>query len=158
MSKTIGLIVAVIVALLPAMAGAQTSSEQAGMKEKVRLITLDPGHFHAAVVQKHMYDQVDPVVHVYAPPGEDLQQHIARIESFNTRAEQPTQWQLKVHASPDYFEQMLKDRPGNVVVISGNNSRKTEYIAGAIGAELNVLADKPMAIKPEHLELLRKSF
>jgi hypothetical protein len=32
-----------------------------------RLITLDPGHFHAALVQKFMYADVDPLVHVYAP-------------------------------------------------------------------------------------------
>ncbi|MEO6436406.1 MAG: putative oxidoreductase C-terminal domain-containing protein [Tepidisphaeraceae bacterium] len=165
MTKTNRLIVALILALLPASARAQSDAnsstsprEHPGMKEKVRLITLDPGHFHAALVQKLMYEQVDPVVHVYARPGEDLQQHIARIENFNTRAEQPTRWELKVHAVPDFFEQMLKDRPGNVVVISGNNSRKTEYIAGAIDAGLNVLADKPMAINPEALKLLVKSF
>ena len=39
----------------------------------VHLITLDPGHFHAALVQKSMYADVDSVVHVYAPGGNDLQ-------------------------------------------------------------------------------------
>ena len=113
MSETHRFIAAVILALLPAVGctragggSAEPTGEQAGMKEKVRLITLDPGHFHAALVQKYMYEQVDPVVHVYAPPGEDLQQHIARIESFNTRAEQPTRWQSNVHAAADFFEQM----------------------------------------------------
>ena len=165
MNATPRLIAALILALLLVVGCAQAgggsaaaTGKQAGMKEKVRLITLDPGHFHAALVQKFMYEQVDPVVHVYAPPGEDLQQHIARIESFNTRAEQPTRWQLKVHAAADFFEQMLRDRPGNVVVISGNNSRKTEYIAGSINAGLNVLSDKPMAINPRALELLVQSF
>jgi hypothetical protein len=28
-------------------------------QQKVKLITLDPGHFHAALVQKSMYPQVD---------------------------------------------------------------------------------------------------
>jgi len=36
---------------------------------EVKLITLDPGHFHAALVQKIMYSQVDPAVHVYARKG-----------------------------------------------------------------------------------------
>ena len=49
----------------------------------VRLITLDPGHFHAALVQKLMYPQVDPVVSVFAPPGEDVQQHLKLIAGFN---------------------------------------------------------------------------
>ena len=39
---------------------------------RVHLITLDPGHFHAALVQKFMYANVDPEVHVYAPDGDDL--------------------------------------------------------------------------------------
>ena len=158
MSKIICLIAALLTVLLAGGVSAEPAKEPSGMKEKVRLITLDPGHFHAALVQKFMYEQVDPVVHIYAPPGDDLQQHIARIESFNTRPEQPTKWDLKVHASPDFLEQMLIDRPGNVVVISGNNSRKTEYIARSIDAGLNVLADKPMAINPQALELLVKSF
>lgn len=165
MDKVHHLISALIVALLPAVGIAQsgtaseaTPKEPAGMKEKVRLITLDPGHFHAALVQKLMYETVDPVVHVYAPEGEDLRQHLARIESFNSRPEEPTRWQLKVYTSPDFFERMLKERPGNVVVISGNNSRKAEYIAGSIDAGLNVLADKPMAITPDDLEQLVGSF
>lgn len=38
-----------------------------GAKNEVRIMTLDPGHFHAALVQKKMYEQVDPTVYVYAP-------------------------------------------------------------------------------------------
>ncbi len=54
---------------------------------QVKLITVDPGHFHAALVQKIMYDQVSPDVHVYAPEGPDYQQHLERIKSYNTRPE-----------------------------------------------------------------------
>ncbi|MEJ2649554.1 MAG: hypothetical protein P8016_14240, partial [Sedimentisphaerales bacterium] len=41
----------------------QMSEDQTNIG-KVHLITLDPGHFHAALVQKSMYDNVDPQVHV----------------------------------------------------------------------------------------------
>ncbi|GAG07892.1 unnamed protein product, partial [marine sediment metagenome] len=41
----------------------------------VKLITLDPGHFHAALVQKTMYDEVSPTVYVYAPKGPDVEDH-----------------------------------------------------------------------------------
>jgi hypothetical protein len=41
-----------------------------GAEGEVHLITLDPGHFHAALVQKSMYPQVCPIVHVYAPEGD----------------------------------------------------------------------------------------
>ncbi|HSH20869.1 MAG TPA: hypothetical protein VLA03_10465, partial [Draconibacterium sp.] len=64
-----------------------------GAKGEVKIMTLDPGHFHAALVQKSMYDQVDPVVHVYAPEGPDVEDHLNRINGFNTRAENPTSWE-----------------------------------------------------------------
>jgi predicted dehydrogenase len=124
----------------------------------VRLLTLDPGHFHAGLVQKFMYPQVDPVVHVYAPAGPDLQEHLKRIEGFNTRAEQPTHWEEKVYTGPDSLERMLSEKAGNVVVLAGNNARKTEYILRSVSAGFNVLADKPMAITPPDFALLRKAF
>ena len=126
--------------------------------EPVRLITLDPGHFHAALVQKLMAAGVDPVVQVYAPAGPDLDRHLALIEGFNTRPEQPTHWQTKVHAGPDYLAEMLRDRPGNVVVISGNNAKKSRYILECVKAGLNVLADKPMAINPEGFALIEEAY
>lgn len=36
---------------------------------KIKRITLDPGHFHAALVQKSMYPDVDSTVYVYAEPS-----------------------------------------------------------------------------------------
>ena len=124
----------------------------------VKLITLDPGHFHASLVQKFMYPQVSPVVHVYSPGGDDLQEHLKRIEGFNTRAENPTHWEEKVYTGADFLEKMTGERAGNVVVISGNNAKKTKYIYAAVEAGFNVLADKPMAITPEDFELLKKAF
>jgi predicted dehydrogenase len=124
----------------------------------VRLLTLDPGHFHASLVQKFMYPQVSPVVHVYAPQGPDLKAHLDRVESFNTRSNDPTHWEETVFTGPDFLDRMIQEKAGNVVVIAGNNARKTEYIARSVDAGLNVLADKPMAITPAEFELLRKTF
>ena len=42
-------------------------TQVANAQEPVRLITVDPGHFHAALVQKSMYPGVDSNVQVYAP-------------------------------------------------------------------------------------------
>jgi predicted dehydrogenase len=133
---------------------AQTNLETA----RFQLITLDPGHFHAALVQKFMYADVDPLVHVYAPAGDDLEQHLKRIESFNMRSNQPTHWQEKIYAGPDFLQKMLADKPGNVVVIAGNNLRKTDYILKSVQAGLNVLADKPMAITPADFKTLQQAF
>ncbi len=129
-----------------------------GAEGEVKLITLDPGHFHAALVQKNMYRQVDPIVFVYAPDGDDLNEHLKKIETYNTRAENPTHWKEEVHRGSDFFEKMIADKKGNVMVTAGNNRKKTEYIKGAIDAGINVLADKPMAINAENFELLKQAF
>jgi hypothetical protein len=90
----------------------------------IQLITLDPGHFHAALVQKTMYPDVDSVVQVYAPEGNDLQLHLGRIEAFNTRTENPTHWKEELYTGDDYFEKMLADKKGNTVMLAGNNQKK----------------------------------
>jgi predicted dehydrogenase len=124
----------------------------------VKLITVDPGHFHAALVQKIMYDQVSPDVYVYAPQGPDYLQHIDRIKSYNSRTANPTTWNEIAYTGPDFFEKMIAEKKGNVVVLSGNNRKKAEYIAKSIDAGLNVLADKPMIISPEDFTSLESAF
>jgi len=124
----------------------------------VKLITVDPGHFHAALVQKSMYDQVSPDVHVYAPESPDYKQHLGRITSYNTRAVNPTSWNEIAYTGPDFFEKMISEKAGNVVVLSGNNKKKAEYITKSINAGLNVLADKPMIISPEDFPALQAAF
>lgn len=123
-----------------------------------RIMTLDPGHFHAALVQKFMYADVDPLVHVYAPPGDDVALHLKRIEGFNTRAQDPTSWQTKTYTGSDFLEKMLAEKPGNIVVLAGNNARKTDYILKSVQAGINVLADKPMAITPADYKTLELAF
>jgi len=123
-----------------------------------RLITVDPGHFHAALVQKFMYSDVDPRVHIYSPGGDDLAEHLKRIERFNSRSDEPTRWQSQTYTGPDFFQAMLAEKAGNVVVLSGNNAKKADYILQSVKAGLNVLADKPMAITPAELELLKQAF
>jgi len=123
-----------------------------------RLVTLAPGHFHAALVQKFMHPDISPVVHVYAPDGPELEDYLRRVESFNRRADDPTCWDLRVYSGPDFLERMLADRAGDIVVISGNNARKTEYIVRSIEGGFNVLADKPMARTPEDLPRLEDAF
>ncbi len=127
-------------------------------KKPIQLITLDPGHFHAALVQKSMYDSVDSVVHVYSPGGADLQMHLGRIEGFNKRTDAPTRWNEQVYEGNDFFEKLIAEKAGNVVVISGNNQKKTEYIKRSLEAGLNVLADKPMVINSADFSELKKAF
>jgi predicted dehydrogenase len=124
----------------------------------VKLVVLDPGHFHAALIQKSMYKGVDSIVNVFAPDGPEVKSYLALIDEYNSRKENPTSWKEKVYTSPDYLEKMLTIRPGNVVVISGNNRKKTDYIKKCVDACLNVLADKPMAISKVGFDELKAAF
>lgn len=124
----------------------------------VKLITIDPGHFHAALVQKEMYTGIDSLVNVYAPAGPELKAHLDLIRQYNERKDNPTQWAEQVYTGDDYLEKMLAEKKGNVVVIAGNNRLKTEYIKKSIGAGINVLGDKPMAINYNDFNMLQQSF
>lgn len=148
----------VAIGLMLATMSCNTPAATETSPQKVRLVTLDPGHFHAALVQKSMYEAVDSVVHVYAPPGEDVQTHLQRIDQYNTRAESPTRWKEEVYTGNDFFEKMLSDKAGNVVVLSGNNGKKTSYILNSISSGFHVLADKPMVIDGEGFTLLKQAF
>jgi len=146
-------------ALLFAASSCTTKTESMDKsQEKVRIITLDPGHFHAALLQKSMYDEIDSVVHVYAPGGSELDNHMKLVESYNSRAENPTTWKSKIYRGDDYLEKMFSDKAGNVVIISGNNKSKSKYITMAIDSGLNVLADKPLAINNEGFKSLESAF
>ncbi|MBK9391688.1 MAG: oxidoreductase [Bacteroidetes bacterium] len=136
----------------------QVKSDVSMESKQVKLITVDPGHFHAALVQKSMYEQVSPDVHVYAPDGPDITQHLNRINGYNTRTSDPTAWNEIVYKGDDFFDKMLSDQAGNVVVLSGNNKKKAEYITRSVNAGLNVLADKPMIIRFEDFQQLEDAF
>ena len=140
--------------------GQQQGKSDSSMEKnyRVKLITVDPGHFHAALVQKTMYNEVSPEVHVYAPQGPDFMQHLERIKAYNSRSIHPTAWNEIVYTGPDFFEKMISEKKGNLVVLSGNNRKKAEYITRSVNAGLNVLADKPMIINPEDLAGLEAAF
>ena len=122
--------------------GATVAGQETGRTmTDVRLMTLDPGHFHAALIQKEMYPGVASRVDVFAPLGFDLFEHLKRIAAFNNRSERPTTWQTEVHSSPDFFERMLRERPGTVVVLSGRNRGKIDHIVASVRGGLNVLGE-----------------
>ncbi|HLL95339.1 MAG TPA: putative oxidoreductase C-terminal domain-containing protein [Spirosoma sp.] len=141
----------------------QSSEETQSDTNPIRLITLDPGHFHAALVQKSMYAGVDSTVHVYAPDGPDLKLHLDKIQAYNTRPDNPTHWKEEVYRGPDFLAKMLADKQSNatstnVVVMSGNNRLKTDYIEQTVASGFNVLADKPMVISASNFNKLKDAF
>jgi len=56
------------------------------------------------------------------------------------------------------LERLIADKQGDVVVISGNNLRKAEYLSRTVSAGLHTLADKPMAIDAAGFDTLGKAF
>ncbi len=124
----------------------------------MKLTILDPGHFHAALVQKSMYAEVDAEVDVFAPAGPDLDDYLQKIAAYNARAQDPTRWRLQTHVGPDFLERFAGGKGAGVVVIAGNNLRKAEYITRAIEAGYHTLADKPMAIDAAGFAALEAAF
>lgn len=126
-------------------------------KASIKIVTLDPGHFHAALIHRERYPQIAPRVHVYAPLGDDLHGHLKRMIGFNTRPQSPTDWRLEVHAGPDFLDRLKKEKPGNAVVISGRNRGKIDYIHASVSSGLNVLVDKPWILRSEEFGKLKKT-
>jgi predicted dehydrogenase len=136
----------------------QKKEESQESKKPLSLIVVEPGHFHAALVQKSIYADVDSVVHVYASEGPDVQAYLDKIDKYNTRPEEPTNWKEEVYTGADFLDKMLSEKKGNVVVLAGNNQKKTDYIKQSVDAGLNVLADKPMAIDDAGFDKLQEAF
>ena len=124
----------------------------------VKLMTLDPGHFHAALIQKTSYEDIDLTVNVYAPEGPEVNTFLKSIDAYNSRENNPTNWSVNTHLGDNYLQQMISEKPGNVMVVSGKNSKKIDYIHAAVKAGLNVYADKPLVTNPDGLKKLEEVF
>jgi len=128
------------------------------MLAAIQFVTVDPGHFHAALVQNRTYEGVSPNVLVYAPDGGDLKSHLSLIDQFNARAENPTAWKETVYAGADFLKKFTEDaakcsaaeNARKIVVLAGRNNVKPDYYLAGVEAGLNVLSDKPMAITSEN--------
>ena len=142
------------IAIAVLIMGCESKEENANVK----LMTLDPGHFHAALIQKTSYQEIDSTVDVYAPDGPEVKDFLSKIQGYNNRAENPTNWTVNTHLSEDYLEKMITEKPGNVMVVSGKNSKKIDYVLAAVNAGLNVYADKPLVVNQEGFEKLQKVF
>jgi len=132
--------------------------EDQSSKAPFQLMTVDPGHFHAGLIQKSALADLDETAYVYAPVGPDVEDHLKRVNSYNSRADNPTNWKEEVYTGSDFFEKMIKDKPGNIMLVAGNNAKKTEYIKRAVEAGINVLADKPMVINSQDFDMLKETF
>src|SRR5262249_62048071 len=90
----------------------------------------------------------------HAPRAPALAAPRGRVAGFTARPEPPPAWELEAHAGPDSLPRLLRERPGNVVVLAGRNRDKMASIQAAVEAGLNVLADKPWVIAADELPRL----
>jgi predicted dehydrogenase len=125
------------------------------MSDKIRLAFLEPGHFHAALCLREPHPRLAGEVFVYAAEGPDLQHFLALVESFNSRAEAPTAWQVDLRAGPNGLARLCAEQPADAVILAGRNDTKLAAIHTLHAAGLPVLADKPWLIDAATLPLLQ---
>lgn len=145
------LITNIIALFLTACSGKKEDSNSTFM-------VADPGHFHAGLVLKTMYEGVSPKVFVYAPEGPELTDFSNRVDGYQKRLENRTDWKITVYRGTDFFDRLISEKPGNVLILSGNNGKKTDYILRAVQSGINVFSDKPMAINSEGFGELEAAF
>lgn len=155
----IGFIVFALVVVSCSLSKKQAANEaDANEAGKIEIVVLDPGHFHASLLQKDTLTDISDTIRIYAPEGIGVQQYLESIDSYNQRTESPTAWKKQVYIGEDYLQKMLSEHKGDIVVLAGNNQKKTRYIIESIKAGYNVLADKPLAINQQDFSLLTEAY
>ena len=107
------------------------------------ILVYDPGHFHAALLLSRRNDRVDKTLHVYAPPGPDVEKFCALIEGFNARDKAPTDWRLERHLGDDALAAMIAERRGGIVLLAGQNAPRLALMHQLHDEGFHILADKP---------------
>ena len=95
----------------------------------IRLMTLDPGHFHAGLVHRESYPGVSPQVDVYAPLGSGPSRPSQTSGRLQLPAPVSTDWRVDVHTGPDFFS-ASQGGARNVVVISDAIWAKIDSVQG----------------------------
>lgn len=120
-------------------------------------MVLNPGHFHAALTLRQRHPRLSDSVYVYAEEGPDVESFLRIVQTFNDRAKDPTRWDLRVYRGTDYLERLLRERPGDVVIVAGKNDAKMSSIHRLHGQGFYVLGDKPWLIGADELAMLRQT-
>jgi hypothetical protein len=117
-------------------------------------VVLAPGHFHAGLVIKSPTEEVHPRVYVYSEVNSDLTAFVEQVAEFNHREVDPCDWHLDIRAGSDFFSRFVRELPGSLVVIAGQNGPKIERILSSVQQSAAVLADKPWIIHPDQFDQL----
>jgi predicted dehydrogenase len=129
-----------------------------GADPDLRLIVVDPVHFHAAQLHTKPMRGFARDASVYAPVGKELAGYFNFVSNLKARSAQSDYWRFHIYSGDDFFDRMLKERPGEVVVLSGRNWKNIDYIGKSVAAGLHVLADKPWIIDTGQFPALEQVF
>jgi len=121
------------------------------------LVIFDPRHFHAALTLRERHPRLSDQVFVYSEGGGDLDRFLEIVESYNTRPENPTAWQVQIYRGGDCLEKMIVRKKGDIAVLAGRNDTKMAVIAALARAGFNVLSDKPWVTDYDALDHLRSA-
>lgn len=126
------------------------------MAQKLTLVIVNPGHFHAALTLRERHPLINDDIHVFAEDGPDVDHFVDLVHAFNERAVNPTRWTLYVYRGADFLEKLLAQRPGQVAIVAGRNSEKMLLIHLLHARGFHVLGDKPWVIESTQIGLLRE--
>ena len=127
-------------------------------KSELSMIVVAPGHFHASLLQKNPLEGVSDTVRVYACAGSELEAYKSTIESFNSRAENPTSWVLDIYEGEDFLNHIPESDGNAFAVFAGNNKLKSDYILTCVSKGYHVISDKPMAINADGYAKLQQAY
>ena len=116
---------------------------------------LEPGHFHAALTLGARHARVSDEIFVYARPGAELDDFLALVEAFNRRPGQPTAWRPILRTGDRPLDELIAERPGELVILAGRNDRKMAAMRRLHDAGFHQLADKPWMAEASGLDGLR---
>jgi predicted dehydrogenase len=122
-----------------------------------KLLILNPGHFHAALVLRERHPSLSDDIYVYSEPGPDLDRFLEIAEAFNNRQVNPTRWRITVYRGEDSLEKLIDEKKGDIVVLAGRNNTKMKNIDALSRAGFAILADKPWVTTEAALPFLRST-
>src|SRR5262249_30008322 len=119
-------------------------------------LVLNPGHFHAALTLRRSHPQLSDDVYVYADDGPDVDSFLRIVETFNGRAEAPTQWKLHVYRGAGFLDRLRAERRGGLVIMAGKNHDRMATIRLLHADGFLVLGDKPWLIGSDQIASLHE--
>ncbi|MCP3965500.1 MAG: oxidoreductase [Lentisphaerae bacterium] len=118
------------------------------------IMIINPGHFHAGLVLREKHPALNNDVYIYSEAGPDLDNFMKLANSFNNREENPTCWNFNLYTGKDYLAKAIVDGKGDIAILAGKNDRKIYDIEKLHTAGINVLADKPLTIDADGVDVL----